>query len=463
MPENLRHSFANYSLARLLNNTIFFALLALIPLTSIPYGTVEPGWVAIFEVTVFALGVLWVIEGLLSHSWHIEGIQLLLPLLGLVVIAIFQVLPLWKTGPISADPFETRRFIFKLVALITAGELLLYYTSSPRRLRALIYAVVVTAFASALFGIIRQAMQDQSQSFILSGLEPSVGYGQFINKNHFAFMMEMALGLILGLLVGGGVRRDLWAINFAAVIAIWLALILSLSRGGIFSMFCQLIFIGLLFTSANSQRESAGPTNRIENWFWHLSRSLMVRALLLICLLLFVAFSVIQVGGDPLATRLLSSSSEIEANEANTNRLQIWQATARLIKDHPVAGVGFSGYLAAIATYHQASGVETPQEAHNDYLELLASGGPVAVALGGWFVIAFIKRARLQLHSTDSFRRAACFGALAGIFSVAIHSIVDFGLHITANALIFTALVVIAVVNGSVKQTGAHKRRRQSV
>ena len=272
-------------------------------------------------------------------------------------------------------------------------------------------------------------------------------------------MMEMALGLILGLLIGGGVQRDFWAINFAAVIPIWLALILSLSRGGIFSMICQLIFIGLLFTSVNYQGGSAYPTNETEGWFWRLSRSLWARALLLTCLLLFVAFSVIQVGGDPLAKTFSSLGNEIDASQVTTSRLEIWQATGRLIKDNPLTGVGFGGYFAAIATYHQASGVETPQEAHNDYLELLASGGPVALALGIWFVIEFVKRARRQLRSTDPFRRAVCFGALAGLLSVAVHSLFDFGLHITANALIFTALVVIAVVNGRVEQ-GEEKGRQ---
>ena len=43
------------------------------------------------------------------------------------------------------------------------------------------------------------------------------------------------------------------------------------------------------------------------------------------------------------------------------------------------------------------------------------------------------------LESRD---RAACLGGLAGIFGLAIHSFVDFGLHITINALVFLALTV---------------------
>ena len=111
-----------------------------------------------------------------------------------------------------------------------------------------------------------------------------------------------------------------------------------------------------------------------------------------------------------------------------------------------MTGVGFGGYWTAIAQFHDASGDSTPQQAHNDYLELWASGGPIALGLFGWFVFAVIKRARRQLRSLDPFRRAACFGALAGLFTLGIHSFVDFGLHTTVNALVCMVLVVIATV-----------------
>ncbi len=129
----------------------------------------------------------------------------------------------------------------------------------------------------------------------------------------------------------------------------------------------------------------------------------------------------------------------------NTRRKQIWASTWQLIKANPIAGVGFGGYWIGITKYHDASGTSTPQEAHNDYLELLASGGLIGAALVAVFIVIFLKRARRNLHSRDPFRRAACLGALTGIFGVAVHSFVDFGLHITINALVFGVLIIIAV------------------
>jgi O-antigen ligase len=102
------------------------------------------------------------------------------------------------------------------------------------------------------------------------------------------------------------------------------------------------------------------------------------------------------------------------------------------------------GYWAAIPAYHDASGILTPQEAHNDYLELLASGGLVGLALGGWFAVVVFLRTRENLSARNRFRRAACLGAAIGIAGVAVHSLVDFGLHAVVNGLVFTTLIVIA-------------------
>ena len=133
--------------ASLLSAIIFYTLLTLILLVAVPYGTVEPWWEALFETIVFALGALWIIEGLLGGRWLIKEHRIFLPLLLLALYAFLQTLPLvpGETGAqglkvwnaISADPFETRLSVLKLLALTLAGVLLLRYTRSERRLRAL--------------------------------------------------------------------------------------------------------------------------------------------------------------------------------------------------------------------------------------------------------------------------------------------------------------------------------------
>jgi O-antigen ligase len=426
---------------------IFYALLALIPLTAIPYGTVEPLWVAVFECLVFVLGALWAIEGLFSKDWKVFESLCVLPLLALIIFALFQA-DHWLA--LSADAAESQRFALKLCALLIVGQLLLRYTTNQNRLRALVLTVIGTGLISAVFAIARQTMQRDAPGFVLPFLSANTGYGQFINKNHFAFLMEMSLGLVLGLIVGGGVRRDKVLLYVAAALPIWGALILSNSRGGIFAMLCQLLFLALMFTFVRPAGKAFAVTlpqqcgTQLRLW----GRLFIIRAALIVCVVVLMFASVMWIGSDPVVSNFGQASQDfIQAgSHANVGRRDIWRGTWKMFETHPIVGVGFGGFWTAFTKSHDGSGQFVPQQAHNDYLELLASGGLIGAIIVGWFVIALIRSARQTLGAPNAFRRATCLGALAGLFAVAVHSFVDFGLHITVNALIFTVLVVIATM-----------------
>lgn len=438
----------------LLGTVVFFGLLALTTLVAIPYGTVEPWWQALFECVVFGLAALSLIEFLLRGSLKFFSYSLLWPLLALIAFAFLQTLPLGGSDhgvvAISADPHGTRRWIVKMLALILVGAMLLRYTSDRRRLRTLVYLVLGIALASAIFGLLRQ-MTQQQDGFFLPNLHPGFGYGQFFNKNHFPFLMEMAIGLVLGLMVWRGLPRDRLLLSLGVVVLLGGALVLSNSRGGILSLFCQLLFAALLFTGVDQVRDSATLRNGLIRTAQRFGASFAGRALLIVCFALVITIGIVWLGGAPLAGSLETMPGEVTAQTDSTRwavrRRDIWSTTWQLIKAHPVTGTGFGGYWMAITAYHDASGEMTPQEAHNDYLEFLAGGGLIGVALGGWFLYALIRGVRGRLHTSDRFVRAARCGAIVGLTGVAIHSFVDFGLHVAINAVVFVILVVIATVN----------------
>jgi len=143
------------------------------------------------------------------------------------------------------------------------------------------------------------------------------------------------------------------------------------------------------------------------------------------------------VGGDRLASNFEAATNELSTTRAGASRNEIWRATLKMFAAHPILGVGLGGYWIGITAYHDASGLMTPQEAHNDYLELLSSGGIVGFAIGVWFAVAVIRAIR---RSTNIAR----VGAIIGITGVAAHSLVDFGLHILVNAIVFLALIMLA-------------------
>jgi O-antigen ligase len=482
MPGSVQKNNLPARVSLILERIIFYALLVLIAVVATPYGIVNP-WrgaiEAVFECGIFALGVLWMIEGMLSGAWVSRRHLLLLPLLILTAFAYAQTLPLgsapevsnsistpvWQA--ISFDPYETQVTILKLMAYALTLGLLLRYTSTPGRFRVLVLVVIGIGVMSALFALLRQTTQRGAAEFLFPSVKLDRGYGQFVNRNHFAFLMEMALGLALGLIAGAGRRREKVLLYLAAAIPVWAALVLSNSRGGILSMLCQVLLLALLFSAVRKREKSEADKRDSTSWPSRLGASRIFRRTLGAFLLAATFIGIVWVGGEQMVSRFETMPDEIavetQENGYSVRRKEIWGATWQMIKEHPLAGVGLGGYWTAIPLYHNASGRMTPQQAHNDYLELLASGGVIGVLLLGWFVFLLIKFARVSLRSADPFRRAACLGALTGLFGISIHSLVDFGLHIPINAFIFLLLVVIATVNGRVeeeKRADLHARGR---
>jgi len=436
----------------LLDGSIFYGLIAVIVLTAIPYGTVDAWSQALFECAMFFLTLLWIVHGFIQGSWRIGNLRLLAPLIGLVLLAAVQSVAWWKTDlageqvwfALSADPFESWVFAFRVGALVLAALLVIRFTSTTNRLGILVHTIIAVAVGTALFGIARQAMQ-HGQGFVLSRLQPGQGYGQFINKNHFPFLVEVGFGLVVGVAFMQKGRRERVLLYVSALLLMWVTIVLSKSRGGLLTITVQVIFAALLFVnSKKSRREQAASRTGWIRW----SRSIAVTTVTIGALLIIVVAGVAWLGGDQLATGVETAAGEmiyVEQSEMHegARRRDHWRTTWRMFKAHPIAGAGLGGYWAEVPRYHSASGVLTPQQAHNDYLELLASGGVLGAALLLWFTIVLIRQARQSVITAGGFQRAVLLGTIISVVGAGVHSIVDFGLHITINGLVFVVLLGI--------------------
>lgn len=435
---------------RVLSATVFGGLLATIVLTAIPYGTVEPWSLASFQVVIFSLGLLWMIHGLLAGSWRFGNLSLFYPLIALVLFAIVQSLS-WSQGnvagvkvqnAISADPFESWVFAMRVSALALAGILVVSFTDTLFRLSALVHTVILVAVLSAVFGIVRQTMQ-HDQGFLLPFLKYGGGFAQFINKNHFAFLVEGAVGLLVGIALLRHDRSKWLLVYLSAILLLWVALVMSRSRGGLLAVTVQAMCAVSLFII--SRRRSPRSADK-QSFDW--KRKIVVGGVTIVAVLAITIFGVIWLGGDQLSTGVETAAAEMRAADGThegSNRKDIWRATWQMARAHPVAGAGLGGYWAEVPRYHDASGVQTPQQAHNDYLELLASGGLIGAAIFVWFVVLLIKRAS-AINRSSRFQRGAALGAVLGILGIGVHSVVEFGLHITVNALVFMMLLAILSV-----------------
>lgn len=431
------------------------ALVGVMAVAAVPYGSVDPWWEGAAGAAVFVLGAWWVVEGALGGRWFVGEHRMLVPLAALCGFAWVQAVPYGTetvagvevVRALSADPAETARAALKLSAFTLALALMLRYASSARRLRALAYAVVAVGTLSALFGVARQAGGVEAARWLPVRLASNFdGYAQFFNRNHFAFLAEMALGAGAGLALGA--RRGRALVPAALALPAWAAVVWSNSRAGILGTLALVVVAAFLyFARVRRRREGTAGDGRPAGRWERARDSKLFGALAAAGLLAAVALGVVWVGGERLAERLEAAPVELTGEPRvrwGDRRTEIWAAAARVLFEHPWAGAGFGAFRAAVTAHHDASGEMSLEQAHNDYLELAASGGLVGAGLGLWFAAACLRRARARLRGRGLARRALAAGALAGLCAVALHSLFDFGLHVTSNALALAALVTLA-------------------
>jgi O-antigen ligase len=461
--------------SRVLNVIVFCGLLGVIALAVFPYGTVDPWWEAAFECAVFLLTALWIVASVVAGDWQIRQWSVLLPLILITAYAFLQAVqwPPWGGASVprhmlSVDHYQTYLTARKSIALTLFLLLLLAHTSTVGRLRWLVRAVVTVGTASALFAILRQFLQpaESTTGFVLPFLFYGIGYGQFLSPNAFAYLMEMTLALLAGLVLGAGVSRKQVLIYLALAAVVWTALVLSNSRGGLLSLACGSIFaLFVALTWYSERKQSQGE--EAQGWINQFRTSRLVHVSMVGLMLVILMVGVLWIGGEGLSNKL-DNQAAAETSDG-TNRREIWRASWNLFKSRPWTGTGFGAYYLVIPQFQSSSGRIKLEQSHNDYLDLAANGGVVALALAGWFVVVIIWRAKYSFRARDAYRRAAALGAATGLIGVAVHSFVDFGLQLTGIAVVCGTLIAILVADISAqtasvsKKSGVSRERRSAL
>ena len=280
-------------------------------------------------------------------------------------------------------------------------------------------------------------------------------FGPFVNRNHFAGWMLMAVPLALSDVwlhaqrnqgsAGSSWRERILRLSSAdgsrsilvslTVFTMALSLVLTVSRSGVL---CFAIGLGLMgWFVVRAQSKGSG-------------RSAVIGYLL--CLGIA---SVGWAGLDVFARRMTVIGPE------STGRLAIWSDTLRIVKDFPLTGTGLNTFDDAMVKYETLLG-KYAEDAHNDYLELTSDGGllvgiPVLLLLG-----VLILQAKRRLFDDASTRGSVYWtrvGAVVGLVAIGLQEIVEFSLQIPANTALFTVLCAIAIADP--KAAGANVTRSE--
>lgn len=440
----------------------FLTVCVMIVLTTLAFGTVHDWALATFVCTAAGLICLWCLDGLILRSVQFNRNALQWPLLGLILLGLFQLLPLRSapddaglglslTRALTLDRYATQLVLVQLISLFVYFATVLIFTDSPRRLRTLTRTIIIFGFVLAMFGLTQSLTSDGTRVYWFRQLTQSTAFGPFINRHHFAGYMELTLALPLGLLFSGALethKRPLYA--FAALLMA-VSLILTNSRGGMISLVAEVLFVIVVAgPGVGSERSRTGSR----------FRGVLLRAGAALAFAIVLLFGAVAVGGPGVFNRLLGT---VNAADPTTGRAHFWNVTLDVIKHHPFIGSGLGSFGVIYTRYDYGNGMYRLEQAHNDYLQILADAGIVGALLGASFLIILFSQGFARRNTDDKFRRGIATGALAGCFAVLVHSAFDFTLHTTSNALLFLVLAAMATLDRRVDETaGRHRRRRRS-
>ena len=263
--------------------------------------------------------------------------------------------------------------------------------------------------------------------------------GTYISPNNFAGFLEMLLPLATACVLVGRMKPVIRILLGYAALVMLAGMAVTFSRGGWVAVTVALLaLLGTLIFHRNHRLPA------------------------------FLLLVVLAGGGTVFVTNYLSKTLSYihrvgtpgEAAEFNLAvRLDIWTAAEQMWGDHFWWGVGPAHYDHRFREYRPEIVQMSPDRAHNDYLNLVADWG----AAGGIIVLAGMVTFGAGLRKTWKYvrpsendfgrglsnRYAFSLGASAGLLALAVHSVVDFNLHIPANAIL--GVTLLALLNSNLR------------
>lgn len=267
------------------------------------------------------------------------------------------------------------------------------------------------------------------------GISTRQASGTLINRNHYALLLNMCIGIGIGYLyyrahrlVEGfrfswraalsspGSPKLLWMLFWLILMGV--SVIFSMSRMGIAAMAAGL---GAVLIASSAVRAGG--------------KAATVGLLLLIAVLGFAVY----IGVDAVLMRYESLAEE---NALDQNRTALWRDAWKMVKENPWFGQGLGTFQWTYPAYETVNPDKPARYAHNDYLQILIETGIVGLGLLLWFFGAVWRVAIRNLkNDRDPLVRGIGLGTIGALTAIALQEITDFGLYIPGVAVV-AALIV---------------------
>jgi O-antigen ligase len=388
---------------------IRIGILMLAAFAVLAHGAVEPWSEAVLEIGAAVLLLVWAFKALAADDTKLVWNPLLWPLLAFWVVAACQLA--FRT---SLVPFLTRIELLKYTALVALFFLFVQSFRTRSHWRTFIWFLLGLGFAVSLFAILQHFTFNGKLYWVRELQFGGIPFGPYVNRNHFAGLMELLIPPGLAIQILSAERRDqLPLIGLFTLLPVG-ALFLSASRGGIISFVCEVCFLAVVI--AIRRREK---------------KVLPAAAMILVLGAILVSWLGIGAALDRFA-----QYKKLESGEGL--RAEMFRDTLRIFRDYRVLGTGIGTLQEVFPLYESEYSGLVVNHSHNDYAEALAESGVVGGLCGLAFVLLLFGICwRILSTQSDAQSFAYHAGALVACLGLLVHAGVDFNFHIPSNALIF--------------------------
>lgn len=304
----------------------------------------------------------------------------------------------------------------------------------------LFYSVIASALFQSAYGIYE----------LFSGGQKIFGYkkvyflnsasGTFINRNHYAVYIGLALPLLMSLIASrfillqpakGNVfiriirvldankGRIVLPFYFMSVIAAGIAFSLSLT-GMIPVLISCAVFIYLY-----------GRIKENRRIYWITALSVLA--------IVFIAW----VSSDQLRHRIEGIPGEVVSERS---RFMAWKDTVRMFLHFPITGTGSGTFREVFPVYRQFGTDSIYSETHNEYLQNLSEHGFLMLFLLAAFFYVVAVRFHRIMRTPISRLMVFQIGAFCALLIIALHNSIDFSFQIPAIAV--TGVILAALFFG---------------
>ena len=250
--------------------------------------------------------------------------------------------------------------------------------------------------------------------------------GTYASPNHYGALLVMAMGTALAFASFSKLSWPLRIVLFYLAAVMLIGVVCSASRGsmlGAGAAIVALSIFGVRYGMVRWWLPVVGGAVLIAGFGFVLSRSALVQSRL---------DEVRQTVGQGMLDRYV--------------RIELDRDALRIAADHPIFGTGPATFVFIHPRYQDSTFSRLAVLAHDDYLNTLDDYGAVGLALALIFVVAvtvkFFRRPRAASRWQD---RVLLTAGFTGWSALLVHSLVDYNMHIPANAFLLLALTGMAM------------------